>query len=188
MKFNDEKFSGEVIESNELRWAVLDDGRKIPATIMFDYFKGVVPESAINEILIESVKMHRIRERDLRRTVNSNGYSIDYIKKERGEIEDDIYSNLLSFAGLEYRDGLAIKIYNSKNLTYSRALNLTRGAKKVVFKFEDGSNDSTWVRGECWIYRNHNLDVHCEASLVDFIYKVYSMMNYQKEYELKIAF
>ena len=64
MKFQDENFSGEIVESDKLRWAVLDDGRKIPATIMLDYFRGVVPESVIHEILGESVKMHRIKERN----------------------------------------------------------------------------------------------------------------------------
>lgn len=188
MKFQDENFSGEIVESDKLRWAVLDDGRKIPATIMLDYFRGVVPESVIHEILGESVKMHRIKERNLRRNVNRNGYPLDYIKQERVEFEDEIYSNLLSFAGLEYRDGLPFKIYYSENLTYYRTMKLTKGAKKVTFKFEDGSNDSTWISGECWIYRNGNLYTHCEIALADFIDKVYPIMNYQKSYELRIVF
>ena len=130
MKFQDENFSGEIVESDKLRWAVLDDGRKIPATIMLDYFRGVVPESVIHEILRESVKMHRIKERNLRRNVSINGYPLDYIKQERVEFEDEIYSNLLSFAGLEYRDGLPFKIYYSENLTYYRTMKLTKGAKR----------------------------------------------------------
>lgn len=188
MKFQDENFSGEIIEKDELRWAVLDDGRRIPATIMLDYFKGVVPEGAVHSSLLESVNMHKIRETDLRRTVNRSGYSLDYINSKKGEMEDEIYKNLLNYAGLDYKDGLALKTYLGKNLTYFIATNLTKGAKKVVFKYEDSLDDATWVNGECWIYKNGNLNTHCESSLMEFIHKVFVMMDYRKNYKMHVAF
>ena len=188
MRFNDGVFSGEIIEKDDLRWAVLDDGRKIPATIMLDYFKGVIPEGAVHSNLLESVNMHRIRETDLRRAVNRSGYSLDYVNQRKEELEDEIYKNLLNYAGLDYKDGLKIRKYLGKYLTYFRATNLTKGASKVVFKYKDGLDDATWVHGECWIYKNGHIDTHCESSLMDFIHKVFVIRDYNKEFEMHVAF
>ena len=188
MKFQCGVFSGEIIEKDDLRWAVLDDGRRIPATIMLDFFKGVIPEGAVHGNLLESVNMHRIRQTDLRRAVNRNGYSLDYINQRKAELEDEIYKNLLNYAGLDYKEGLKIRKYQKKYLTYFRATNLTKGARKVVFKYKDGLDDATWVRGECWIYKNGHIDTHCESSLMDFIHKVFSIMDYNKEFEMRVAF
>jgi hypothetical protein len=188
MRFQSDKFSGEIIEKDELRWAVLDDGRRIPATIMLDYFKGVVPEAAVHGNLLESVNMHKVEETYLRRIVNRNGYSLDFINNKKAEIEDEIYKNLLNYAGLDYKDGLKLRTYLGDNLTYFRAVNLTKTAKKVTFKYDDGSYDAIWVSGECWIYKNGNIDTNCELSLMDFIHKVFVMRDYHKNYKMHVAF